>query len=151
VSVALPTSGALRGEVHVYPLRVFYEDTDAAGMVYYANYLRFVERARTEMMRLMGVAHSDIAESRGVVFAVRRCIVDYLRPARLDDALEVHTRLIEVRRASLEVEQVVKRGETDLVRTELLIACLDRAGRPVRLPAEIRQPLTNLSQSRSHS
>jgi acyl-CoA thioester hydrolase len=151
MSALAPSSGVIRGDVHVYALRVFYEDTDAAGIVYYANYLRYVERARTELLRLLGLEHGALLESHGIFFAVRRCLVDYLRPARLDDALEVHSRLIEVRRASLEAEQIVKRRGAELVRIELLLACIDRAGKPARLPAAIRDPLVILSQSEGRS
>jgi acyl-CoA thioester hydrolase len=151
VSESPPTSGVIRDQVHIFPIRVFYEDTDAAGIVYYANYLRFVERARTELLRLIGIEHRKLMAGRGVYFAVRRCTVDYLKPAHLDDALEIHSRLIEVRHASLEAEQIVKRERAELARVSLLIACLDRDGRPARLPAEIRNPLVNLSQSEGKS
>ncbi len=151
MSETRPTSGVIRGDVHIYPIRVFYEDTDAAGIVYYANYLRYVERARTELLRLISVEHGALLERSGVFFAVRRCLIDYLKPARLDDALEVHSRLIVVRHASLEAEQIVKRERAELARIGLLIACVDRAGRPARLPAEIRNPLVILSQSEGRS
>jgi len=142
---------ALAAGVHVFPVRVYYEDTDAAGIVYHANYLRFAERARSEMMRLLGVEHSHLMERDGVAFAVSRCEVDFHKPARLDDVLEVHTRVTELRRASLAAEQVIKRGGTVIARLLLRIAVIDRAGRPVRLPAELRNALTNLSKSESHS
>lgn len=141
------TLGVLEGGVHVFPVRVYYEDTDAAGIVYHANYLRFAERARTEMMRVLGVESSKLMIREGLNFAVSRCVVDYVKPARLDDALEVHTRVIEVGRASLSAEQIVRRDGLDLARLMLKIAVIDRAGRPVRLPAEIRTALINLSQS----
>jgi acyl-CoA thioester hydrolase len=134
-------------EVHVYPVRVYYEDTDAAGIVYHANYLRFAERARTEMMRAHGIESSKLMQSAGLNFAVSRLSIDYLRPARLDDALEVHTRVIDVGRASLTAEQIVKGHGADLARMQLRIAVLDQAGRAVRLPPAIRNMLINLSQS----
>lgn len=143
--------GALKAGVHVFPVRVYYEDTDAAGIVYHANYLRFAERARSEMMRHLGMESSRLMAREGLFFAVSRCTVDYLKPARLDDALEVHTRVIEVKRASLDAEQIVKRDGAPLARLALRLAVIDGAGRPVRLPAEIRKALTNLSQSESHS
>ncbi|MGO8868723.1 MAG: tol-pal system-associated acyl-CoA thioesterase [Alphaproteobacteria bacterium] len=142
------TIGAIATGVHVFPVRVYYEDTDAAGIVYHANYLRFAERARTEMMRALGVESSRLMQSEGLNFAVARCVVDFLKPARLDDALEVHTRVTEVGLASLSAEQIVKRGGTPLARIVLRLAVLDQAGRPVRLPAVIRKTLINLSQSR---
>ncbi len=80
-------SGTVQDDAHQFPLRVYYEDTDAAGIVYYANYLQFAERARTEMLRLLGFEHDELRRATGVVFAVRRCSADYLAPARLDDEL----------------------------------------------------------------
>ena len=139
--------GALKAGVHVFPVRVYYEDTDAAGIVYHANYLRFAERARSEMMRLLGLESSTLMAREGLFFAVSRCTVDYLKPAHLDDALEVHTRVIEVKRASLDAEQIVKRDGAPLARLALRLAVIDAGGRPVRLPGEVRKLLTNLSQS----
>jgi len=126
---------------HRYALRVYYEDTDAAGIVYYANYLKFAERARTEMMREAGLAHAAMVAEDGVMFAVRRCEVDYLSPARLDDLLDVETRVVEVGGASLEAEQIVRRDGDDLARIRILLACLDMRGRPSRLPAQVRATL----------
>ncbi len=133
--------------VHVFPVRVYYEDTDAAGIVYHANYLRFAERARTEMMRAFGIESSRLLGGQGLGFAVVRCTVDFLRPARLDDALEVRTRVLEVGRASLAAEQSVERSGVVLARIFLRLAMLDRSGRAVRLPPSIRNTLINLSQS----
>lgn len=103
--------GRLENGTHVYPVRVFWEDTDGAGIVYYANYLRFIERARTEFLRLLAVSQSDLWREAGMTFAVRSCAIDYLSPARLDDALEVHICLSVVRDASVQACQEV-RGES---------------------------------------
>ncbi|MGB8274759.1 MAG: YbgC/FadM family acyl-CoA thioesterase, partial [Alphaproteobacteria bacterium] len=102
-------SGALEGDVHRFPVRVYYEDTDAGGVVYYANYLKFAERARTEMMHLVGAGYGDAVRAGKVAFAVRRCEIDFLAPARLDDLLEVETRLLEAGGASLSAEQRIRR------------------------------------------
>src|ERR1700734_1812520 len=93
---SLPREGLIEGGVHRFPVRVYYEDTDAAGIVYYANYLKFIERARTEMLRLYGVVHERERQAGGIAFIVRRAEIDYLVPARLDDELTVETRLKEV-------------------------------------------------------
>lgn len=122
---------------HVYPIRVYYEDTDAAGIVYYANYLKFAERARTELMRTLGFEHRRLMEGDGIQFAVRRCEADYRKPARLDDLVEVHSSILAVRGASFEAAQVIRRGGDDLVRLRLKLACLNRAGRPARLPGRL--------------
>jgi acyl-CoA thioester hydrolase len=126
---------------HVFPVRVYYEDTDAAGIVYYVNYLKFAERARTEMLRLLGRGQQDMLEREGVAFAVKSCRIEYFRPARLDDALEVRTALVEVGGASLKVRQRVVRNGELLADMLIRLAVMDRAGRPVRLPADIRAAL----------
>ena len=104
-----PPQGWMMGGVHVYPVRVYYEDTDVGGVVYYANYLKFAERARTEMLRLIGFPHGEMMERDGCAFAVRRCEADYIRPARFDDYLEVYTDSIDIEAASLWLDQRVNR------------------------------------------
>lgn len=123
--------------VHVFPVRVYYEDTDAGGVVYHANYLRFAERGRTEMLRGVGIDQLELMQREGLAFIVRRCAVDFLKPARLDDALEVHTRVLSAKGARVEAEQVVKRQGDDIARLSLEIACVDRQGRPQRLPQRL--------------
>jgi acyl-CoA thioester hydrolase len=140
------SAGAARmaGKVFIFPLRVYYEDTDAAGIVYYANYLKFIERARTEMMRAAGIEHSAMREADGVMFIVKRCTLDFRRPARLDDMLEIHTRIVVLKRASLEAEQtVLKDGET-LLHAELRLACINQDGAPARFPPDLRSALEAL-------
>ena len=88
---------------HSFPVRVYYEDTDAAGIVYYANYLRFAERARTEALRLSGIDQSDLLREHNVGFVVRKCIVEFLKPAMLDDLLTIQTRLHDINRVSMEL------------------------------------------------
>ena len=139
-----PTSGRLAGGVHVLPLRIYYEDTDAAGIVYYANWLRFLERGRTEMLRLLGQEHRALSEERGINWVVRRCTIDYLKPARLDETIEVVTRCGELRGASLDMIQQARRGQETLVRAELVVACMGEGGRPVRLPPPVRTALAQV-------
>ena len=135
--------------MHVFDLRVYYEDTDAEGIVYYANYLKFAERGRTEMLRAAGIEHSVFWRRHGVGFAVRKVTADYLAPARLDDALAVHTRITSIRGASLLVEQIIRRGAEDLVRLLVRIACVNRDGRVARLPTPLRAAL-DAFQSDAH-
>ena len=125
--------------IHVWPIRVYYEDTDAGGVVYYANYLKFVERARTEMLRETGIDHQRLLAELGLAFAVRDCHIDYLRPAHLDDALEIHTRVLAVRAATLVIEQSVLRDGEMLARVDLRLVCLREDGRPARLPEAVRR------------
>jgi acyl-CoA thioester hydrolase len=138
-------SGFIEAGTHVFPLRVYYEDTDAAGIVYYANYLKFAERARTELLRYLEVEQTRLSAEQDVGFVVRRCEVDYLAPARLDDSLEVHTRLLEVGGASFQGKQVVKRGDTELVKLAVRLACVRSNGRPTRLPRPLRDSLEQMS------
>jgi acyl-CoA thioester hydrolase len=142
--VSAPTSGHLADGVHVLPLRVYYEDTDAAGIVYYANWLRFLERGRTELLRLIGPEHSALRSERGVNWGVRRCTIDYLKPARLDDTIEIVTSCGQLRGASLEMVQQARRRADILVRAALLVACMDASGRPVRLPMQVRAALAQV-------
>ena len=131
---------AFRDGVHVHPLRVYYEDTDAAGVVYYANYLKFAERARTEMLRDLGVDPSALAAVEGVAFAVSRCEVDYLAPARLDDELTVQTRIVKIFAATIEAEQIISRGATECARRIVRLAFFTRAGLPGRRPRRSPYP-----------
>jgi acyl-CoA thioester hydrolase len=136
-----PSSGLVGGNAHRFDLRVYWEDTDAAGIVYYANYLKFAERARTEMLRLLGIAQDEQRRATGMVFAVQRCTAEYLAPAHLDDALTVETRLMALGHASLELAQAIWPGAQMLVQLELRIACLGPALKPARMPAELRRAL----------
>ena len=140
-------SGRVEGGVHHFPVRVYYEDTDAAGIVYYARYLHFLERGRTEMMRCLGTPHAQMAADHGAVFAVRRCEIDYLLPARLDDPLEVRTRITEVGGASLIAKQMIWRGNEKLIQATVRLACLGAGGRPARIPAQIGRTLMTLLPS----
>jgi acyl-CoA thioester hydrolase len=124
--------------VFTTPIRVYYEDTDAGGVVYYANYLKFMERARTEWLRRLGFGQRELARDPGVVFAVRSVSLEFLRPARLDDALEVSVQLGKGARASLTLAQQVRRGEEILCEGQVRIACLDAARFvPAPIPAAI--------------
>jgi len=129
------------GGVHTFPIRVYYEDTDAAGIVYYANYLKFAERARTEMLRDLSIESEALMEKSGLTFAVRKCSVDFIKPARLDDMLSVETRLMKIGGASVVTDQRVKLKAADLVRMEMKLACMSLDGRAARLPAEIKSRL----------
>lgn len=140
-----PTSGRIEGGRHVLPLRIYYEDTDAQGIVYYANWLRFLERGRTEMLRLLGQEHSALREERGLNWVVRRCLIDYLKPGRLDETIEVVTHCGELRGASLDMLQEARRGAEVLVRAELLVACMGDDGKPARLPPQVKQALGQLA------
>ena len=128
-----------------WPVRVYYEDTDAGGVVYYANYLRYLERARTEWLRHHGFVQDTLMRESGIVFAVRRVEIDYLLPARLDDALVVEAEIEAASKVSLTFAQrIVRAPDTVLVRATVKVACLDRDRfRPTAIPTPIREKLNN--------
>lgn len=124
------------------PVRVFYEDTDAGGVVYYANYLRYLERARTEWLRQLGLPREQLRATVGWVFVVTQVEANYRRPARLDDLLSVQAELLEVSRASLLFAQAVWRDDELLVDAKVRVACVNQSDfKPQRLPAELLQRL----------
>jgi acyl-CoA thioester hydrolase len=126
---------------HRLTLRVYYEDTDLAGVVYYANYLKFLERGRTEALRDAGVDQTALKETAGIVFVVTRVEIDYRRPARFDDLVTVETALARLRGASVEMDQRVTRGQALLAAARVTVAAMTADGRPARLPAATRAAL----------
>ena len=124
---------------HRLPVRVYYEDTDAGGIVYHASYIRFAERGRTEFVRMLGLDQGAYRDETGLGFAVKSMTVDYIKPALLDDELEVVTAVQEARGASVTFLQTVLRGGEALTRLTVRVVCLNKAGRPVRLPNLLRQ------------
>ncbi|QHQ37210.1 tol-pal system-associated acyl-CoA thioesterase [Algicella marina] len=131
---------------HRMSLRVYYEDTDMAGIVYYANYLKFLERGRSDAVREVGCDQLDMRDRLGIVFVVRRVEIDYLAPARMDDVLVVETVTSKLGGATMVMDQRVLRGETVLVAASVKVAIMSLGGRPARLPAEIRQQLATLME-----
>jgi acyl-CoA thioester hydrolase len=129
--------GSIEAGVHRIRIRVYYEDTDAAGIVYHAAYLEFAERARTEMLRCLGLDHRTLRARFRLVFTVRRCAIDYRAPGRLDDLLEVATRLVRLGGASLELEQRVLCQGRLLAGLDLRLALLDPDLRVARVPREL--------------
>jgi acyl-CoA thioester hydrolase len=132
-------------EAFRWAVRVYYEDTDSGGVVYYANYLRFMERARTEWLRSLGFEQDRLARETGILFAVTDVELRFLRPARFNDALEVTARVVERRRASLRFAQTVLRGGETLVEGQVRIASLDAASfRPRPIPDAIIEELSDV-------
>ena len=120
------------------PVRVYYEDTDAGGIVYYANYLKFAERARTEYLRHIGFSQDELLKNQGVGFVVRECHIRYKTPAKLDDALNITCKVTEMKGASLKMEQKLYRGETILAEVEVFLVFLSiHTMRPTKIPQEI--------------
>ncbi|MBV6633428.1 MAG: tol-pal system-associated acyl-CoA thioesterase [Alphaproteobacteria bacterium] len=158
----LPTTGAVIDGCHYLPLRVYYEDTDFGGIVYHANFLKFAERARTEFLRCLGIDQTQLKADTGVVFAARHLAIDFLKSAEMDDCLLVETSVESLSGAKLTLRQQIVRipsnapelpssshgdaikaaqkdGE-DLASLTVTLACVGAAGRPVRLPPDIRDP-----------
>lgn len=125
--------------IHSHPVRVYYEDTDLAGIVYYANYLRFIERARTEWVRGLGVDQVALKANHGIVFAVRKVDADYLKSAKFDDALQVTTELLSLGGARIELRQEVWRGAERLFTAHVVLVCLQDDGHPARIPPDLRR------------
>ena len=123
---------------HRFDFRVHYEDTDMGGIVYHANYLKFIERARSAWVRELGVDQNAMRARDGLIFAVRRIEADYLGPARFDDALQVATRMVQVTGARLVLEQAVSRAGARLFQAVVTVVCLTETGQPARLPAKLR-------------
>ncbi|MEP2715824.1 tol-pal system-associated acyl-CoA thioesterase [Pseudophaeobacter sp.] len=124
--------------IHRFPVRVYYEDTDMGGIVYHANYLRYIERARSDWVRGLGNDQNAMRDA-GVIWVVQRVEADYLASAKYDDELQIETEVLKVSPARLTMGQLVKRGETELFRAKVTAVCVAAdTGRPTRLPAEIR-------------
>ena len=131
--------------IHKIYTRVYYEDTDALGMVYYAHYLRYAERARTEWCRERGLESSQLMQTHKLALVVRACKVDYLAAAHLDDLLMVETELEKIGRASLRVLQTIKRDKSTLVYLSVKLGCLNlSSGKPVIFPKVIQSCLSNI-------
>lgn len=145
-----PDTGAFAGAVHQLPVRVYIENTDAGGMVYHGEYLRFLERGRTEFLRRLEITQSALMSPQGenMVFAIARLEIDYKAQAVVDDALVVHTRVAKIRAASFEVDQWITRtegdGEVTVAKAFLVVATLAKTGRPCRMPRSLREKLQPL-------
>jgi acyl-CoA thioester hydrolase len=136
-------AGRIEGGRHVLPVRVYFEDTDFSGLVYHASYLRWCERGRSDFLRLLGVRHADlIAPGEGAepaAFVVRRLEIDYLRPARIDDVLEVVTECAGIGGAHILLAQHIRRDGAALCKLTVKVVLVSRSGQPMRLPAAARQ------------
>ncbi len=134
-STPVPANGRFMDGTHIFPIRVYFEDTDLSGIVYHANYLRYMERARSDMLRVAGINQRTAMESGEGAYAVTEVALRYRRPARLDDDLLVHSLLRDASPARCVITQSIWRGETQLTEGSITVAFLDPAGRPRRQPA----------------
>ena len=136
--------GAVVDGVHRFPVRVYFEDTDTGGIVYHANYLKFMERARTEMLRLCGLEQSTSVQHDGVGYAVRSCNIEYLMPAVLDDVLEVRSTLRKIGGAYLDADQDIWRGREKMTEGRVRAVCINERGAPRRHPRDIISNMQSL-------
>ena len=123
---------------HTFPIRVYFEDTDTAGIVYYANYLKFAERGRTELLREMGVSHAEMIKKQGLTFVIRSCLLNCLASARLDDVLEVRTYFKKLTHVKLEVSQSIVRNNQLIATLEVVLACVNSLGKPIKIDGHLR-------------
>ena len=140
-NAALKGLGYFEGKVHILPISIYYEDTDLSGMVYHANYLRYMERGRTEFFRLAGISRARLEDEEPTAWTVRRIAIEYFRPARLDDQIAVHSVLTEVSGARLKVLQRVRRGDSLLVEGRVEACITTLTGKPRRLPRKVHETL----------
>lgn len=142
-----PYSGGFSGSAHLFAVRVYFEDTDLSGIVYHANYLRFMERARSDMLRSVGIDQRGTMDSGGGFYAVHDLRISYRRPAKLDDALLVTSTVLAVRAAACEIRQVITRAGEVLTDAVVTAAFLGPDGRPRRQPASWRAAFTQLTET----
>ena len=129
---------------HILPVRIYFEDTDFSGVVYHGSYVRFMERGRSDFVRLIGVGHTDLdkgAHGEQLAFAVRRIHADFLRPGRIDDLLEVETRVLDLAGARIVLRQTIRRGDETLVDAEVTIVLVNPQGHARRIPQSVREAL----------
>ena len=138
-----PSAGRFEGREHILPVRIYYEDTDFTGVVYHANYLRYFERGRSDALRSAGVSHTDLLEGESpMAFTVVRMEIDFRRPARIDDALEVRTVYERIRGPRMFIRQRLLRGDELLCEAVVEAACIDLSGRPARPSSQLVAQLT---------
>jgi acyl-CoA thioester hydrolase len=142
-------AGRLTESGHVLPVRVYYEDTDFSGLVYHASYVRFLERGRSDWLRLLGVGHEALARGEfgaaSLAFAVARMTIDFKKPARIDEALAIETHVKAIGGAIIKLTQTVRREESVLVTAEVSVVLVNAAGKPQRIPRDLLQALSKRS------
>ncbi len=133
--------GNFEGRTHLYPVHIFYEDTDFSGVVYHANYLRFLERARSSFLNLLGITHANLWDEHKLAFTIREITIEYKSPAKVDDHLVIHTTYDHLKGARLRISQSCYREKTLIVKAEIEAACITASGKPVRSPDLLKNKL----------
>ncbi|MFT3727998.1 MAG: tol-pal system-associated acyl-CoA thioesterase [Terricaulis sp.] len=137
-----PSAGRFEGRTHILPVRIYYEDTDFSGIVYHANYLRYFERGRSDFLRLAGVHHNALLDAADpIAFAVNRITLEFLKPARIDDALVVKSHFDAMKGPRILITQQIEKGADVLVKAALEVCCISLTGRPRKPPPILREQL----------
>ncbi len=131
---------------HCFSVRVYYEDTDAGGVVYYANYLKFAERARTEALRQIGIEQSTLLNDHQIAFVVRHCNIDFIKPARLDDLLTIQTTVHDIGAVSIIMKQSIMCNDITVASLEVTLACVTTLMKPAKLPTSLKTAMINAFQ-----
>ena len=122
-----------------YITKIYYEDTDAGGVVYYANYLKFLERARSEAIYSLGISNTEILDKEGVIIIVKSCNIEYKKPAKLEDEIEVVSKISEVKISSFKMLQVIKKKSEIISVAEVVLVTVNKKGKPVRIPSFLKK------------
>lgn len=133
--------GTFDGRTHFYPVHIFYEDTDFSGVVYHANYLRFLERARSSFLNLLGITHANLWDEHQLAFTIQKISIEYKSPAKVDDHLVIHTTYDHLKGARLLISQSCYREKTLIVKADIEAACITASGKPVRSPEFLKTKL----------
>ena len=122
-----------------YVIKIYYEDTDAGGVVYYANYLKFLERARSEAIYSLGLSNKEILEKEGVIIIVKSCNIEYKKPAKFEDEIEIFSKITEVKNSSFKMHQVIKKKFDIISKADVVLVTVNKKGKPVRIPILLKK------------
>ena len=123
--------------MHEYRLKVYYEDTDSGGVVYYANYLKFIERARTDLIQVLGFSLSQLSNDLDILFVVKKIDCEYVTSAKLENELVVRTKILEIKNASFSLQQIIERNSELIFNSKILMVCINSIGRPKKIPKNL--------------
>ena len=126
-------------KIYEYKFKIYYEDTDSGGVVYYANYLKFIERARSEIIKSLGFSNTNLMEKFNLFFIVKYCNINYKKPAKLEDELIVFTSVVSLSKTSLVMKQDVKRHDDLVAESEVCLVAVDMKGKPTKIPEELKK------------
>tara|TARA_B100001113_G_scaffold345451_1_gene335069 strand:- start:67 stop:462 length:396 start_codon:yes stop_codon:yes gene_type:complete len=126
-----------------FKIKVYYEDTDAGNVVYYANYLKFLERARTEMISSIGISNKKLIDEYGIFIIVKSCKIEYKKPVMLEDLIEVNSNVKSVTRSTITMDQIIKKDENIVTEAEIVLITVNKSGKPVKIPDVLKDKLKN--------